>query len=365
MTGGIEAIGSVVEGGMLARAVEPTAGEAADSGPIAGAGGQTHEGACLNCGTALIGSHCHTCGQAAHVHRTMNAFFHDLAHGVLHLDGKIWRTLPLLAWKPGELTRRYIAGERARFVGPMALFLFSVFLMFAVFQLAGIGPPTEINARDRVGEQATPANLQKELAELEQTRTRMKSDDLTAPFLDSQIARLEAQLGRQSAPDGAVAIPPSKSPMAGPAARDTGIGFIDHGIDKWRENPSLMSYKLQSNSYKFSWLLIPLSVPFVWLLFLWRPRFGPYDHAVFVTYSLAFMTLFYVALVLLGAIGVSTGLLMLFGMFVPLVQIYKQLKGAYSLSRFSALWRTAAICFFIFWILFLFVDLLLVLGAVD
>jgi hypothetical protein len=52
-------------------------------------------------------------------------------------------------------------------------------------------------------------------------------------------------------------------------------------------------------------------------------------------------------------------------MFVPLVHIYKQLKGAYSLSRFSALWRTAAICFFIFWILFLFVDLLLVLGAVD
>ena len=55
-------------------------------------------------------------------------------HGVLHFEGKIWRTLPLLAWKPGELTRRYIDGERARFVSPIALFLFSVFLMFAVAQ---------------------------------------------------------------------------------------------------------------------------------------------------------------------------------------------------------------------------------------
>ena len=35
--------------------------------------------------------------------------------------GKIWRTLPMLAWRPGELTRRYIEGERARFVSPMAL----------------------------------------------------------------------------------------------------------------------------------------------------------------------------------------------------------------------------------------------------
>ncbi len=62
-------------------------------------------------------------------------FFHDLLHGVLHFEGKIWRTLPMLAWRPGELTRRYIDGERAKFVSPIALFLFSVFLMFAVVKL--------------------------------------------------------------------------------------------------------------------------------------------------------------------------------------------------------------------------------------
>jgi hypothetical protein len=263
------------------------------------------------------------------------------------------------------LTRRYIAGERARFVSPMALFLFSVFLMFAVFQLAGIGPPTEIRAPDRVGEQATPANLQRELADLKQTRAEMGSGNLAVPFMDAQITRLEKQLGQQPQPGNTVVAAGNQSDKAQTTARYSGIGFIDRGIAKWRENPSLMAYKLQSNSYKFSWLLIPLSVPFVWLLFLWRPRFGPYDHAVFVTYSLAFMTLFYVTLVLLGAIGVGTGLLLLLGMAVPLVHIYKQLKGAYSLSRFSAVWRTGALSFFILWILFLFIDLLLVLGAVD
>jgi hypothetical protein len=360
MTGGIEAIGSVVEGGMLARAVEPKAGEAPD--------GRTHESACLNCGTALIGSHCHNCGQAAHVHRTMSAFFHDIAHGVLHFDGKTWRTLPLLGWKPGELTRRYIAGERARFVSPMALFLFSVFLMFAVFQLAGIGPPTDfgspvvqVNGNDDL------AKSRDDLAQLKAARAKMGNRNPAAPIIDAEIAALENKLGGNAKMQKGDKVVLAGSQRKGSriTAEYSGIGFIDHAIDKWRANPGLMSYKLQSNSYKFSWLLIPLSVPFVWLLFAWRRRFGPYDHAVFVTYSLSFMTLFYVALVLLGGIGVSTGMLLLLGTFVPLVHIYRQLRGAYSLGRFSALWRTAALSFFIFWILFLFIDLLLVLGALD
>ena len=123
----VEGVGEAVTGGMMARAVEPQAGEAADEG----------DRNCLNCGAVLDGAFCRQCGQKGHVHRSVGAIAHDLVHGVLHLDGKFWRTLPMLAWRPGELTRRYAHGERAKFVSPMALFLFSVFLMFAVFSLAG------------------------------------------------------------------------------------------------------------------------------------------------------------------------------------------------------------------------------------
>jgi hypothetical protein len=123
MAGDIEAMGDVVTGGLLARAVEPKPGE--------GYGAQS--GICLNCGAAVSGAYCAACGQKLHLHRTLGAFWHDLAHSVFHFDGKIWRTLPLLVWNPGHLTRRYIHGERAKFVSPFALFLFSVFLMFAIF----------------------------------------------------------------------------------------------------------------------------------------------------------------------------------------------------------------------------------------
>ena len=131
-----EAIGTAAEGGLLGKAVSK------DGTPIEK--GHFAEGACLNCGTELTGKHCHECGQKAHLHRTIGAFFHDLLHGALHLDGKVWRTLPLLIRKPGELTRRYVEGERTNFVSPMALFLFSVFLMFAVFQALGISTPTDL-----------------------------------------------------------------------------------------------------------------------------------------------------------------------------------------------------------------------------
>ena len=40
---------------------------------------------------------------------------------------------------------------------------------------------------------------------------------------------------------------------------------------------------------EISWLLIPLSVPFMWLLFPFNRRLHIYDHTVFVTYSLSFM----------------------------------------------------------------------------
>ncbi|MGO8609952.1 hypothetical protein ACC848_44155, partial [Rhizobium johnstonii] len=69
----------------------------------------------------------------------------------------------------------------------------------------------------------------------------------------------------------------------------TGWAALDKGIAKANRNPGLLLYKLQSSAYKYSWALIPISTPFVALLFLWHRRYKLYDHAIFVTYSLAFI----------------------------------------------------------------------------
>src|SRR5215469_14894036 len=140
MVGDFDAIGEAVTGAMLGRAVEPQAGEASD--------GHTHEKSCLNCGTKLSGAYCSACGQKAHIHRSVRAFFQDFLAGLFNFEGKIWRTLPMLAWRPGEMTRRYIAGERARFISPVALYLFTVFAMFAVLNFTGaLNPHSAQNIR--------------------------------------------------------------------------------------------------------------------------------------------------------------------------------------------------------------------------
>ncbi|HAU21590.1 MAG TPA: hypothetical protein DCS24_03180, partial [Erythrobacter sp.] len=144
----------------------------------------------------------------------------------------------------------------------------------------------------------------------------------------------------------------------------TGIKWLDEGIiNKWRENPSLMLYKMQNNAYKFSWLLIPLSVPFVWLMFAWRRRFKAYDHAIFVTYSLAFMSMLFIVLSVLAAFRIGDGWVFLALVVIPPLHIYKQLRGTYELSRFSALWRLFILSGFILTVILLFLQILFLLGA--
>lgn len=242
------------------------------------AAGHTQESACLNCGTALIGPHCHSCGQVAHVHRTLGAFFHDLLHGVFHFEGRVWRTLPALVLHPGRLTRDYVDGHRVRYVSPIALFLFTVFLLFTAMNLSGghfVVPPT----------------------------VKVNQADLAAN-------------------------PP----------------LVAHTLRNLIANPALTAYKLQSYAYKYTWVLIPLSAPFLWLLFPFSRRFGLYDHTVFVTYSLCAMTLLVLLGMGLAALGLGGFAALL--VLVPPVHIYAQLRGTYGGSRWATLLRTAALLLF-------------------
>jgi Protein of unknown function (DUF3667) len=346
MMGNLEALGDAVTGGVVARAVEPQAGEG---------DGHTHETTCLNCGAALAGPYCHACGQHAHVHRTLSAFFHDFAHGVLHFEGKIWRTLPMLAWKPGELTRRYIEGQRASFVSPIALFLFCVFLTFAVMGMTGgIDSMAEQASQDEV---ASEISATKEaLADLQSERAEAVKEGRPTANIDTQLRAAKMKIARASW-------------KPGPRIEASAIDVSDDVPDwlkgparKAAKNPELLFYKLKTNAYKYSWALIPISVPFVWLLFPFSRRFHVYDHTVFVTYSLCFMMLLLMVGTLVGLVSQSLASL---AWFVPPVHMYRQLRGAYGVSRFGAVWRTFALTIFAFMAIGFFATLLVTLGALD
>ncbi|MES2136435.1 MAG: DUF3667 domain-containing protein [Pseudomonadota bacterium] len=333
--------------GVIGRAIEKRAGEPPD--------GHFREQDCLNCGTPLTGGYCHACGQQAHVHRTLSALFDDLLHGLLHFEGKIWRTLPLLVWNPGELTRRYIDGQRARFISPIALFLFSVFLMFAAIGLTGgfnTGPSEEI--QEGIAQDAE--NVRGAIARIEAQRAR-------AVAAHEPTAKIDATLDDRRAELAALTIMARREFSRSFHVPHNLPSWLQEGVGEAARNPELLLYKLKTIAYKFSWALIPLSVPFLWLLFPFSRRFKLYDHTIFVTYSLCFMIFLVAVVVVLDEAGLQS--LASVAFFVPPIHMYRQLKGAYALGFWATLWRTLLLTLFALVIISLFVTLLVGLGLFD
>ncbi len=380
MSGEFEAVGTIADGGMWARAAEPDAGESTADG----------HGKCLNCRTVLTGPHCHQCGQAAHVHRSISAFWHDILHGVLHFDGKFWNTLPLLAWQPGHLTRRYIHGERAKFISPMALFLFSIFMMFAIFSYVGspnfTGDSTIKNKEGTrvIGVSDWREEMRKEIAQIEpkiaastSELDKLPADDPGRAALTEKITDLKREVnGLTYATEGKARYPEAMGPGGENMADmfnfnsdvDTGFKAFDAWINKLaskaKKNPELLLYKIQSNGYKFAWLLIPLSIPFVWLATLGKRGHRFYDHAVFTTYSIAFMSLLFIVVTLSVKFSILPGLVIPAALFYAPFHMYRQLRHAYGTSRFGGMFRLALLLTCTTIVVTLFLTILVNLGLV-
>lgn len=160
---GVGAGAGAVMGAAVARSVQKGEGYAGELGH-----------SCADCGSVVTGKYCSECGQPAHVHRSLLHLGHEILHGVMHFDGRIWRTLPLLFLNPGKLTREWCQGKRARYVSPLAIFLFTLFVIF--FSLTFVHAPTVQvnNARNAASELVEIETLR---AKLTETKTEIQSID--------------------------------------------------------------------------------------------------------------------------------------------------------------------------------------------
>ncbi|WP_428150632.1 DUF3667 domain-containing protein [Brevundimonas sp.] len=364
----MDAAGGLATGGLIAGAVEKPTGKAGDD----------HAGACSDCGEPTTGNFCANCGQPTHVHRTLLHLGEELLHGVMHFDARIWRTLPLLIANPGRLTREWIEGKRTRYVSPLAIFLFTVFLMFFALSFGGAAlVPTETRSLDeRIANTETAiANLRQQLVEVE---PRVEADEPGAEGVQAGLqAGLAASEGQLRALQEAKAEGPRADGLA-PGSWQANMADTVHGENfhvgigdkKMQEkilhklgNPDLAVYKFQQTTYKFAFLLVPMSIPFVWLMFAWKRGFTWYDHGVFVLYSLTFMSILFMVLGVLGRMnGWFAGVLGTIGTFAVPAHMFAQLKGTYGLSIWSALWRTCLLLFFCVVVSTFFVLAIIALG---
>jgi hypothetical protein len=399
MSGEFDAAGNLANAGLAAGVIEGR--EARKPG----------EGRCLNCDAPLGGRYCSNCGQAAEPTRSLWHLIEEAAWGVFNFDTKVWRTLPQLLFRPGTLTRRYIYGKRARYVSPLALFLLCIFFMFFVFSL--LPSPNETNlgqsAAEAANERVSDAreNLQDARAGLQEARqglAELRSDlrgvapnaarraslaalEQAASLAQAEVERRQTQLtqaeqrqaelarGREPQERAAVAVEQAGAHVSDGETLDdllrkisrdnltlNGRPALDEHMRAQLANPQLFYYKLQEAASKFSFLLAPISLPFIAFLFLFKRGVTLYDHVVFALNSLSFAALLFVVIMLAAQVAWLRwipGTALLFGL--P-AHTFFHVGGAYALKWWSALWRTFFLLFFALISLFVFFCAVLFIG---
>ncbi|MBP6391160.1 MAG: DUF3667 domain-containing protein [Flavobacteriales bacterium] len=94
--------------------------------------------ACPNCGTDLRKEFefCPQCGQENHDLRVpFKTFLYEFVENITHFDTKLWNTLKVLFTKPGQLTKDFVEGKRARYVHPARFYVFVSFIFFLLLSV--------------------------------------------------------------------------------------------------------------------------------------------------------------------------------------------------------------------------------------
>lgn len=297
---------------------------------------------CANCHTPQTGNFCPECGQKAHVHRSIGHMIEELLHGVLHFDSKAWRTLPALILHPGKLTRNYIDGKRTRYVSPLFLFLFLNLVMFVVLSYLGsnLKPEGSYKSLIKSGMVNELNNIQTRLTELNTKRQALPANNPSLATIAGEIEQLKLKQAGVEKSLAAIKMDDDVQTASknSPVPKDWFEQSINHAL----QNPDLALYKMKGIASKFAIILIPISLPFMWLLFVRRKDVVLFDHCIFALYSLSFMCLLVMLAATFTRLGWASWSWALI-LSVPPVHMFAQLRGTYQLSIGSALWRTFAL----------------------
>lgn len=300
---------------------------------------------CLNCDGTLVGQYCGHCGQRAESRLiSIWELFKDAFSDLLDVDSRVWRTVAKLAFRPGQLTRDYLRGRRARYIPPFRTYLLLSLLFFLVAlfdpreQFGLIFEPAEEDATSESGEAESGAerkSVQQEvMKELEAEgiivpklqdesnakgfRFTVDDEELEADceMGDYDASTLPAWLGRRL----------SKERLEGACKKIFAEGGA--GVSGFLE-------RLVESVPAGLFVLLPLMALFLKVLF---PLSGRYyvEHLLFVLHYHAFVFLALTAQVLLsragnliGSLNWLTGILSFVIIVYINVYLYKALRKVY------------------------------------
>jgi hypothetical protein len=161
---------------------------------------------CANCGAALHGPFCATCGQAVKpLDPPVRHFVGEFVQELFDVDGRWLRSLRRLLFSPGFLTREYVEGRRIRWLSPLTLYLLASVAMFTVQALAGGFGEIRLTTSEDVAE-VTKRLREMGFSSVDELRRAIESARLTwmprvmfvlVPFFAGLVALVERRAHRR------------------------------------------------------------------------------------------------------------------------------------------------------------------------
>lgn len=282
---------------------------------------------CHNCGAAVDYHYCAVCGQETKLHvPSAREFIHEFVGHYVALEGRLWKTLAFLLFRPGFLTAEYIAGRRVRYVEPLRIYLTFSILFFAVLKFAG--PPAAEYDLVTPPVPKTAKQLQKD-AEKQAAKQAARADREAAKAERDAARQADKQAVSQVVPDAVVPPQSESNKAAGESALQVegADGFnqavanfsptLDDKVTRFMGLPRVERNKVLINAF-FAYVpyamfcLMPLFAFYMKVLYLGSGRrYG--EHLLFALHTNAFAFAMIGTLILTSFLdwGVLTFVLML------------------------------------------------------
>ncbi len=303
---------------------------------------------CENCGSALHGEYCASCGQSIYgPNRFFLTLMHEAFENIFQLDSRALRTLRQILFVPGKVAKEYLAGKRLSYVHPVRFYIVTSIMYFLFLSVSNFFAPSVggnlINidddaALEQLQEQIVSAQVQSgEEGEAASEDTKVALEKLRKEIAKAREAQDESGIENVFGDDSIDLNIPG---LTGEREKQWEAYLLDQREkvkSTLREDPRELVEQFLEAAPVLMFLTLPLVALLLKLIFLLH-RFYYTEHLVFVVYNHCFLFLLLLSIELVEFIGVSLIVEPLQSIMIlwAFIYLFLSLKRVYELSFFKA-----------------------------
>lgn len=313
---------------------------------------------CLNCHLPIEKSDqfCPNCGQLNSTKKLkFSDFLTEFFAGVFAYDSRLQRTLRVILFKPGKISKDYIQGKRMRYANPFRFYLSASILFFLLFGFS-FDFGNELTDRDPVPRASgvavtTPPQISMDSINKIITSPGVEMDNLhidttTTTYKDKIVTQQEIDsMSSFNALNKKLSLYYTFQEETGIVNAQRALDTLQHDHTKYnhwlykkavdagtfRENPQLFLDYFISKLPLIIFFYLPVFALFIWLLYLRRP-FNYMEHLIFAFHiQTMFFILYGLALLIELSFGGNWSVTV--ANFVFLFYLYKGMRYFYGQSR--------------------------------